>query len=35
MIAWLPTTEARMANTRTGHLTLSADKIVSFNLYIF
>ena len=26
MIAWLPTTEARIANISTGHLTLSAAK---------
>lgn len=26
MIAWLPTTEARMATTSTGHLTGAAPK---------
>lgn len=25
MIAWLPTTEARMATTSTGHLTISVS----------
>jgi hypothetical protein len=28
MIAWLPTTEARIAKISTGHLTLSAAKIL-------
>jgi hypothetical protein len=33
MIAWLPTTEARIAKISTGHLTLSAAKILNNVFY--
>jgi len=32
MIAWLPTTEARIAKISTGHLTLSAAKTL-YNVF--